>query len=146
MNKLSCSKDDVLAALGDKITTPEEALASVSSGDRIFIGTACATPRVLVQALESMGTMLSDVCLYHFLVDGAIPCVDGHPQTKFHHKVFFVGSDAREVIKQGKADYIPISLAQVPHLIKRGGISIDVALVQASFPNYEGFVSLGVFT
>lgn len=146
MNKLSCSKDDVLAALGDKITTPEEALASVSSGDRIFIGTACATPRVLVQALESMGIMLSDVCLYHFLVDGAIPCVDGHPQTKFHHKVFFVGSDAREVIKQGKADYIPISLAQVPHLIKRGGISIDVALVQVSMPNEEGFVSLGVST
>jgi acyl-CoA hydrolase/RimJ/RimL family protein N-acetyltransferase len=138
------SNHDVLAALGNKITTPAEALASVSSGDRIFVGTACATPRVLVQTLENMGDKLTDVHLYHFLVDGAIPCVDGRPHTKFHHKVFFVGSDTREVIKQGKADYIPISLAQVPHLIKRGGISIDLALVQVSMPSDKGFVSLGV--
>jgi acyl-CoA hydrolase/RimJ/RimL family protein N-acetyltransferase len=144
MTNVSSSNHDVLAALGDKITTPEEALASVSSGDRIFIGTACATPRVLVQALENMGHKLTDVHLYHFLVDGAIPRVDGRPNTKFHHKVFFVGSDAREVIKQGKADYIPISIAQVPHLIKRGALSIDLALVQVSMPNAEGFVSLGV--
>jgi acyl-CoA hydrolase/RimJ/RimL family protein N-acetyltransferase len=146
MNNVSSSNYDVLAALGNKITTPAEALASVSSGNRIFVGTACATPRVLVQTLENMGDKLTDVHLYHFLVDGAIPCVDGRPHTKFHHKVFFVGSDTREVIKQGKADYIPISLAQVPHLIKRGGISIDLALVQVSMPNDKGFVSLGVST
>ena len=138
------SNHNILAALANKITTPAEALASVSSGDRIFVGTACATPRVLVQTLENMGDKLTDVHLYHFLVDGAIPCVDGRPHTKFHHKVFFVGSDTREVIKQGKADYIPISLAQVPHLIKRGGISIDLALVQVSMPSDKGFVSLGV--
>jgi acyl-CoA hydrolase/RimJ/RimL family protein N-acetyltransferase len=138
------SNHNILAALANKITTPAEALASVSSGDRIFVGTACATPRVLVQTLENMGDKLTDVHLYHFLVDGAIPCVDGRPHTKFHHKVFFVGSDTREVIKQGKADYIPISLAQVPLLIKRGGISIDLALVQVSMPSDKGFVSLGV--
>ena len=146
MNNVSSSNHDILAALGDKITTPEEALSSVSSGARIYVGTASATPRVLVQTLENMGSKLTDVHLYHFLVDGAIPRVDGHPHTKFHHKVFFVGSDVREVIKQGKADYIPISLAQVPNLIKRGGISIDVALVQVSMPNEKGFVSLGVST
>ena len=146
MNNVSSSNHDVLAVLGDKITTPEEALSSVSSGARIFVGTACATPRVLVQTLENMGNKLTDVHLYHFLVDGAIPRVDGRPHTKFHHKVFFVGSDAREVIKQGKADYIPISLAQVPHLIKKGVIPIDLALVQVSMPNDKGFVSLGVST
>lgn len=144
MTDVSSSHHDILAALGEKITTPEAALASVSSGSRIFVGTACATPRVLVQTLENMGDRLTDVHLYHFLVDGAIPCVDGSPHTKFHHKVFFVGSETREVIKQGKADYIPISLAQVPHLIKRGGLSIDLALVQVSMPNDKGFVSLGV--
>jgi acyl-CoA hydrolase/GNAT superfamily N-acetyltransferase len=146
MNNVSSSHHDILAALGDKITTPEEALASVSSGSRIFVGTACATPRVLVQTLENMGNKLTDVHLYHFLVDGAIPRVDGRPNTKFHHKVFFVGSDTREIIKQGKADYIPISIAQVPHLIKRGALSIDLALVQVSMPNDKGFVSLGVST
>jgi acyl-CoA hydrolase/GNAT superfamily N-acetyltransferase len=50
----------------------------------------------------------------------------------------------REVIKQGKADYIPISLAQVPQMIQRGSISIDVALIQTSLPDENGFVSLGV--
>ncbi|HUH64873.1 MAG TPA: GNAT family N-acetyltransferase [Syntrophales bacterium] len=146
MNNGASSTRDILQALGDKIATAEEALASVSSGERIFVGTACATPRVLVQTLESIGDKLKDVHLYHFLVDGAIPRADGRPYTKFHHKVFFVGSDTREVIKQGKADYIPISLVQVPHLIKRGGISIDLALVQVTMPDENGFVSLGVST
>jgi len=144
VNNMSSSTRDILKSIADKITTPEEALLSVSSGERIFIGTACATPRVLVRTLENIGDRLTDLCLYYFLVDGAFPCMEGRPYTKFHHKVFFVGSEARELIKQGKADYIPISLTQIPHLIRRGAISIDLALVQVSMPNEKGFASLGV--
>ena len=55
-----------------KISTPEEALSAVKSGDRVFIGTACATPRLLIQTLESMDKRLDDVKLIHFLTDGAI--------------------------------------------------------------------------
>lgn len=108
------------------------------------MGTGCATPRTLTTALENLNQHLEDVQLYHFLVNGAIPFEDGIPKTKFYHKAFFVDSDMRELIKQGKGDYIPVSIAQVPNLIKNGGLTIDVALIQVTMPDKNGFVSLGV--
>ena len=127
-----------------KISKPEKALSVVKSGDRIFVGTACATPRLLIQTLEGMKKRLDDVKLIHFLTDGAIPLKDGVPETKFQHIVFFVGTDTREAVKQGKAQYIPISIVQVPNLIEKDMVPIDVALIQVSLPDEHGFVSLGV--
>jgi acyl-CoA hydrolase/GNAT superfamily N-acetyltransferase len=141
------SKPDVksaLVGLEKKITTPEDALSTVKSGDHIFIGTACATPQTLIQSLEGLDKKLDDVRLFHFLTDGAIPHEAETPKTRFQHKVFFVGTDTRQAIKQGKADYIPISISQVPNLIESGRLTIDVALIQVSLPDERGFVSLGV--
>ena len=107
-------------------------------------GTACATPRALVKALEESRRNLSDIRLYHFLTNGAIPVKDGVPATKFQHYSFFAGTDVRDAIKEGKADYVPISIAQVPRLFENGRISIDTALIQVSVPDEHGFVSLGV--
>jgi acyl-CoA hydrolase len=138
------SDNDVLSNFTDKITTPEDALSCVKPGDRVFVGTACATPRTLTLALENLDKNLDDVQMYHFINDGAIPFEDGSPKTKFYHKSFFVDNKMREVIKQGKGDYIPISIVQVPNLLKSGGLTIDVALVQVTMPDQHGFVSLGV--
>ncbi len=87
---------------------------------------------------------LFNVKLIHFLTDGAIPMENGLPKTRFQHKVFFVGSDTREAIKQGKAQYIPISIAHLPRLIENENIPINVALIQVSPPDNNDFVSLGV--
>ena len=73
-----------------------------------------------------------------------MPVKDGVPATKFQHYSFFAGTDVREAIKEGKADYIPISIAQVPRLLENGRISIDTALIQVSVPDEHSFVSLGV--
>jgi acyl-CoA hydrolase/RimJ/RimL family protein N-acetyltransferase len=131
-------------SLSARMKTPEEAVSIVKSGHSVFIGTACATPRRLIQALESRGDSLFDVKLIHFLTDGAIPIEDGLPKTRFQHRVFFVGSDTREAIRRGKAQYIPISIAQLPRLIKNEAIPLNVAMIQVSPPDASGFVSLGV--
>ena len=136
--------NNILSKFTDKITTPENALSCVKSGDRVFVGTACATPRTLTRTLENVERPLDDVQLYHFLLDGGIPLENGYIKTKFYHKAFFVDSEMRDVIKQGKGDYIPISIAQVPNLLKNGALNIDVALVQVTMPDQHGFVSLGV--
>ena len=127
-----------------KMITAEKAVLLVNSGDRVFIGSACATPRVLTKALEESPKDLADVQLFHFFTDGAIHYQDGIPNTRFQHRSFFVGTDTRELIKQGKADYIPISIAQVPALIKNGRFATDVAFIQVSLPEKNGIVSLGV--
>ena len=127
-----------------KATSAEEVLSNIKSGDRVFVGSVCATPQLLVQTLEKLDKELDDVKLIHFLATGAIPIIDGEPKTRFQHKVFFVGSNDREAVKQGKAHYIPISIAQVPGLIEQGRVPIDVALIQVSAPDDSGMVSLGV--
>jgi acyl-CoA hydrolase/L-amino acid N-acyltransferase YncA len=132
------------APLNEKLTTAEEALSSIQSGNRIFVGTACATPRTLIKALESSEAHLADVQLLHFLTDGAILTKGVKTWTRFWHRVFFVGTDTREAIKQGQADYVPISVSQVPRLIENGRLPIDMAMIQVSLPDESGFVSLGV--
>jgi acyl-CoA hydrolase/RimJ/RimL family protein N-acetyltransferase len=134
-----------LSAIGKNLTTAEDALASVRSGDRVFVGTACAAPKTLIAGLENRATYLDHVQLVYFLTSGLpLEFDEGSSGTKFKHKVFFVGTDAKEAIKRGKADYIPISLAQVPRLIETGRMPIDVALIQVSSPDKNGFVSLGI--
>lgn len=141
---VNAAKAGNMGLIADKLRTPEQAVSAVKSGDRVFIGSACATPRSLIQALESSEEKLFDVNLIHFLTDGAIPLEDGIPNTWYQHKVFFVGADTREAIQKGKAEYIPISIAQLPRLIEKERIPINVAMVQVSPPDVNGFVSLGV--
>lgn len=135
---------EVVAAFEDKITTAEEALSFIRSGDRVFLGTGCATPRTLALGLESTDRSLYDIEIYHFLVDGAIPFKEGVPHCRFFHKAFFVDSAMREVIKHGQGDYVPMSIVDVPRLIEDGGLIVDVALVQVGMPDKHGFVSVGV--
>lgn len=137
--------DPRLAACAEKICTAQLAVSQIRPGDHVFVGTACATPRGLVAALEALSPAPQDVELLHFLSDSAVQHdAQGRPTTKFHHRCFFVGQDMRAAVKQGKADYVPISIARVPQLIAIGRIPLDVALIQVSMPDEFGYVSLGV--
>ncbi len=108
------------------------------------MGTACATPHALVDAFESLRNPPDDVTILSFITDGAMPFKDGKPISKYRHKCFFVGTEMVDAVHLGIADYIPVSLAELPKLIRNGRFPIDVALVQVSAPNSRGYVSLGV--
>lgn len=145
----AASRDDALhpalRPYAAKVRTAADAVAAIRDGDHVFVGTACATPRTLVQALESLRAPPVDVELVHFLTDGALPHdAEGRSTTRYRHRGFFVGADMRAAVRQGLADYVPISVARVPHLLALGRIPVDVALVQVSLPDAFGFVSLGV--
>jgi acyl-CoA hydrolase/GNAT superfamily N-acetyltransferase len=127
-----------------KLRTPAQAVSIVKPGDLVYVGTACATPRTLIQALEVEKKDLPDITLCHFLTDGALPQEGQTTKTHFQHRCFFVGMDVRAAVKQKQADYIPISIAQVPKLIHNGRLTADVALIQVSPPDQHGYVSLGV--
>ncbi|WP_349741340.1 GNAT family N-acetyltransferase [Roseateles cavernae] len=137
--------DPRLQACADKICSAAEAVAHIRAGEHVFVGTACATPRSLVAALEAHRPTPADVELLHFLTDHALAHdAAGQPQTRFRHRSFFVGQDMRAAVRQGLADYVPISLARVPQLMAIGRIPVDVALIQVSLPDEFGYVSLGL--
>ena len=103
------------------------------------------TPPALVAALEQLDLRPADVELVHFLTDHAVPHnAQGEATTNFRHRSFFVGADVRAAVKQGLADYVPMSIARVPALMAIGRIKVDVAFIQVSLPDEFGYVSLGV--
>ncbi len=129
----------------DKLITAEAAARLVKPGNHVFIGTACATPRTLVHALESLAPAPVDVEFLHFITNGAIHHDEtGKIASKYRHRAFFVSAEMREAIKQGIAEYVPVSIARVPDLFTIGRIALDVALIQVSPPDNFGYVSLGV--
>lgn len=121
---------DIPHAPSAKLTSPDTAVSVIRSGARVFIGMACAAPRTLIRALESCPNALADVQLVHFISAGVIAPQADVPETQFRHRCFFVDSEVRELVREGLADYIPTSIAQVPWLVENGRIPIDVALIQ----------------
>lgn len=138
------SKYPALKEFEARITSATGAVGVVQAGNNVYLGAACATPRRLAHALESLAEAPRGLTLFHFLTDGALPEKTDASCTRFAHKCFVVGGDTRAAIKHGIAEYIPISLAQVPKLIENGRISIDVAFVQVSPPDEFGYCSLGI--
>lgn len=135
----------VLRPYAEKVITAEQAVMQVRSGDHVFVGTACATPRSLVAALEACTPRPADVELVHFLTDHAVPHdANGLCISNYRHRTFFVGQDIRAAVKQGLAEYVPMSIARVPGLMAIGRIPVHVALIQVSPPDEFGYVSLGV--
>ena len=127
------------------VTSAEAALSDIHNGDHVFVGTGCAAPRGLVQALEQMRNPPADIELLHFFTVNAFAHdADGNSTTRYRHRSFFVGTDMRAAIKQGLVDYVPMSVARVPEMMALGRIPVDVALIQVSIPDAFGYVSLGV--
>ncbi len=116
--------------------TAAEAVELVQPGDRVWVGSACGTPRELVAALNDR--RLPGVKLIHFLADGVTR--DG--AVVYPQEVFVVGSELRGLA--GPIDYLPIALPELPGLMDRGQHRVDVALIQVAPPDADGNCSLGV--
>jgi acyl-CoA hydrolase/RimJ/RimL family protein N-acetyltransferase len=125
--------------------TPEQAAALVRPGQRVFVGSACATPRALVRALEELAEPPAGVTLVHGLTDRVgLWDGDGPPRTAYRHRVFYVGSDVRDLEPADSVEYVPVSLSDVPKMFVDGHLPLDVALVQVAPPDEDGFCNLGV--
>lgn len=134
-----------LDAYKEKVCSPQEALAALRNGDRVFVGTGCAAPVTLIQALESQPSVPADLELLHFFTIKAFDHdAQGQSTTRFRHRCFFIGTDMRQAMKQGLVEYVPIPIGQVPEMMSLGRIPVDVALIQVSLPDQFGYVSLGI--
>jgi len=129
-----------------KLVTPEEAVSIIKSGDRVYVHPGAATPQALVKALESIEKKVENVEIVHILTFGDAPYAEPGSEKHFRHNAFFAGGNVRDAINEGRADWTPIFLHEIPRLFYEGYMKIDVALVQLSPPDEHGFCSLGVGT
>jgi len=132
----------------EKFAGEKQVFSRIHKGSRIFIGTACAEPQYLVNALvnyvESNPKAFFDAEILQVWTLGVAAYTQEKFKSNFRHNSFFIGDNTRGAVNQGLADYTPIFLSQVPQLFRRGVVPIDVALIQTSLPDRHGYLSLGI--
>jgi acyl-CoA hydrolase/GNAT superfamily N-acetyltransferase len=140
--------DEMKEAYPEKFVPENKVISVIHRGAHLFIGTGCGEPQHLVGALaEYVGShpkAFFDAEVFHLWTLGVAPYADDKFKHNFRHNSFFIGDNTRDAVNTGLADYTPIFLSQVPELLQRKYIPIDVALVQTTQPDSNGYMSLGV--
>lgn len=119
-----------------------DVVAHVKSGDRVFVHGAAATPTPLLETLCDRSD-LEGVVLYHLHLEGACRFADASHQGRFRSVSLFTGPALRKPIEEGRADFMPIFLSDIPRLFSSRQIPLDVAIVQVSAPDRHGVCTLG---
>lgn len=127
-----------------KIVSSDEALKAVNSGDNVFIHSNCAYPEILVESMCSRADELENVTVSHLMTFKRAGYVDVGMEKCFTHNSLFTGSNVRTAINEGRADFTPVFLSEIPIMMEKGIIPVDVALLQLSPPDVHGFCSFGV--
>ena len=122
--------------------TATEAASLLRSGSKIFVQGAAATPTRLLDAMAAR-TDLEGIDLYHLHLDGRLAFADPNQASRFRSNSFFCGPGLRPAVSEGRADFTPIFLSDIPVLFKNGQIDLDVAFLHLSPPDHHGFCTLG---
>src|SRR5574338_493521 len=126
-----------------QIVSAEEAVAGIRSGQQVWVHGGAATPSVLLDALVARAPELEDVRMVHFHTEGPGPHLAPEMEGHLRHKALFIGRNARQAVNEGRADYVPVFLSDVPNLFTSGILPLDVALLNLTRPDEHGFCSLG---
>ncbi|HBG74308.1 MAG: 4-hydroxybutyrate CoA-transferase [Chloroflexi bacterium GWB2_49_20] len=127
-----------------RISTPEEAVKAITSGNRIFMTGNVSVPLKTLAALVKHGPELNNVEICQALTIGPADYVSSNMEGHLRVNTFFISANIRKAVQEGRADFTPVLLSEFPLLFKRGILPIDVALIHVSPPDEHGFCSLGV--
>ncbi len=125
-----------------RAVSPSDALASIKSEMKIFVHGAAAYPEPLINALCERKN-LENVSLFHLHLPGVIKFAQPEFEGRFFSVSLFTSPGLRGPISEGRADFMPVFLSDIPNLFLTRGIPLDVALIQVSPPDAHGFCSLG---
>lgn len=127
-----------------RVTTPQDAVKVIKSGQRVFLTGNVSVPQKLLAALVEYAPNLKDVEICQALTVGSADYVG--PEMEGHLRVnsMFISANIRKAVQEGRADFTPVLLSEFPLLFKRGILPLDVAIVHVSTPDEHGFCSLGV--
>ena len=126
-----------------KLKTPEEAMHLIRSGDRVYIGSNCGQPQSLSKALVTRKNDLFGVEVVHILTHGALPHVEAEFNENFRDISLFMGGNVRAAVNDGRAEYAPIFLHEIPALFRNGQMPIDVAFISVTPPDEHGLLLNG---
>ncbi len=133
-----------LSKFESRITSPEEAAGVIKSGDRIFLTGNCSVPRMLLDAMVERAPELKDVEIVQVLTVGDAPHAEPGMEGHFRVNTLFISPNVRNAVHEGRADFTPCLLSEVPILFRDGYLPLDIVLIQVAPPDEHGFCSLGI--
>lgn len=123
--------------------TGEEAVSIIKPGQRVFIHGGAATPHFLLKKLAERASTLWNVEIVSISLQGDVIIADKKYKDNFRINSLFVSQNVRQAVNEGRGDYVPVFLSEIPILFRRGMLPIDVAIVHVSPPDKHGYCSLG---
>lgn len=127
-----------------KVTDVATALMNIESDSRVYLGGGAGVPVALSQGLIERAPELRNVEITHILTFAEAPYVDPAYEGSFRVNALFIGPNVRRAVQEGRADFTPVFLSEIPDLFIKGLLPIDVALISVSPPDEHGFCSFGV--
>src|SRR5687767_1002014 len=127
-----------------RITTPQEAVRAIKSGNRIFLTGNVSVPQKVLAALVEYAPNLENVEICQALTIGPADYVNSDMEGHLRVNTLFISHNVRKAVQEGRADFTPVMLSEFPLLFKRGHLPLDVAIIHVSPPDEHGFCSLGV--
>jgi acyl-CoA hydrolase len=124
--------------------TADAAMRAVESNMRVYVHANAAFPMVLLEALRRRAAQVRNVEVMHLLGFGEAYYNIPELAESFRHNALFIGSNMRQAVSDGRADYIPVHLGEVEALFLNRQVELDVALLHVSPPDRHGYCSLGV--
>lgn len=127
-----------------KIVTAAEAAQKITSGDAVYIHSNAAAPAGLIEGMLARAPQLRDVTILHLLTMGRAEYARKEFAESFRVHALFIGENVRKSVNEGRADYMPVFLSEIPALFERDIVPIDVCMIQVSPPDAHGYCSYGV--
>ncbi len=130
-----------------KRCTAAEAVRRLRSGQRIFVGSACAQPQELLRALAEEARRMSGLEVVRLLSSEVAPLSALADQTQdftLNLRTFYLGATQTEAISRHRRFITPMNLSEVPDLFLSRKLPIHAALIQVSPPDDFGWMSLGI--
>lgn len=128
----------------EKLTTSDEAVKHIKSGNRVVTGHACSEPMELVKAMVNNKDAYRSVEIVHMVAMGKGEYTKPEMADHFIHNALFVGGSTRQAVNESRADYTPCFFTEVPRLFRENYLPVDVALVQLTRPDEHGYCSFGL--
>jgi acyl-CoA hydrolase len=126
----------------NRALSASDVVARIRSGMNVFVHGASATPTTLLQEL-AVRTDIEKIKLYHLHLEGEVPFVEYQHKDRFLSISLFTGPSLRKPIEEGRADFMPVFLSDIPGLFTSGSIPLDAAILQLSPPDNHGYCTLG---
>lgn len=127
-----------------RVTTAEEAVKTIQSGNRLFLTGNVSVPKSLLAALVKRAPELKDVEICQALTVGPADYVNPEMEGHLRVNTMFISHNVRKAVQDGRADFTPVLLSEFTLLFKNGVLPVDVAMIHVSPPDEHGFCSLGV--